>query len=77
MMICYEYNLVYHSMSHRNDSFFAGFREARRDALMRDLGQPPHVRKDGDMGASDEEGDPNPWYIQCITKYIYSYTYCI
>ena len=39
---------------------FAGFRGARRDALMGDVGQSPHVREDGDMGPSDEEGDPNP-----------------
>ncbi len=27
---------------------------------MGDVGQPPHVREDGDMGPSDEEGNPNP-----------------
>ena len=27
---------------------------------MGDIGQSPHVREDGDMGPSDEEGDPNP-----------------
>jgi hypothetical protein len=39
---------------------FAGYRGARRDALMGDVGQPPHVSEDGEMGPSDEEGDPNP-----------------
>jgi hypothetical protein len=27
---------------------------------MGDVGQPPHVREDGDMGPSDEKGGPNP-----------------
>ncbi len=41
---------------------FAGFRGARRDALMGDVGQPPHVSEDGEMGpsSSHEEGDSNP-----------------
>ncbi len=38
---------------------FAGFRGARHNALM-GVGQPPHVRGDGDMGPSDEEGGRHP-----------------
>jgi hypothetical protein len=45
---------------HSTYKVFAGFRVARRDALMGDVGQSPRVREDGDMGPSDEKGDPNP-----------------
>jgi hypothetical protein len=56
MKTCNEYKLVSHSISHRNTSFLAGFREAHGDALMGDVGQPPHVCEDGDIRPPDEEG---------------------
>ncbi len=53
---------VYSSISHINN-FFAGFRGARRDVLMGDVGQPPHVREDGDMAPdADGAGDSDAWH---------------